>query len=56
MLFDEIMRTHKYMSLENFLRFVACSGIGSQLNLDEKVNIFKMVSQFHSRISFLDFM
>jgi hypothetical protein len=34
MLFDEIMKTHKYMSLENYLRFVNCSGIGNQLTLD----------------------
>ena len=56
MLFDEIMRTHKYMSLENYLRFVTRSGVGALLSLDERVNIFKTVSQFHPKISFLEFM
>ena len=56
MLFDEIMKTHKYMSLENYLRFVTRSGIGALLSLDQRVNIFKTVSQFHPKVSFLEFM
>lgn len=50
------MRTHKYMSLESYLRFVTRSGIGALLSLDERVNIFKTVSQFHPKVSFLEFM
>lgn len=56
MLFDEIMKTHKYMSLENYLRFAASSGIANQLTIDERVAIFKNVSQFNNKVSFLDFM